>query len=177
MSESHSPSTVKEPTGFMTLPPEVRLMIYELVLVHPHCIPLKPSYFCDRCVINLLHVNSTIRREALPIFFDKNTFGVDLHYSVTFLLLPPHIRPQFQHLEIKINPFEKGWECDIEIFFRECRNVTSMVFSMDPKRNKGSGLRRYLQSEYARNVETSVQDWSQFALHIEKPTGVMEDCG
>ena len=74
--------------SFMHLPAEIRIQIYEYLLVMPHqgyikceiTIPLrhKPLFHAFSCHANLeiLRVNKHMRAEASSIFYGMNTFGI-----------------------------------------------------------------------------------------------------
>ncbi|KAJ5361776.1 hypothetical protein N7541_002620 [Penicillium brevicompactum] len=72
-------STNKMPASFMSLPPEIRIMIYKYVLVDRSPLspwkPLSPWHFHDRLVPNLLRTSTTIFHEARSLLYSHNCFN------------------------------------------------------------------------------------------------------
>ena len=71
------------PTNFFSLPRETRDQIYELVLLDQEVICPRPKeareyHGCPQLNLELLRVNSTIHREASPLFYGKNIFDFDI---------------------------------------------------------------------------------------------------
>ncbi|KAI9778915.1 MAG: hypothetical protein M1816_003875 [Peltula sp. TS41687] len=62
---------------FLRIPPEIRLMIYHLLLVEKDPLFLGPCWWEDRTATNLLGMCTLINAEAAPIYYGKNSFEVN----------------------------------------------------------------------------------------------------
>jgi hypothetical protein len=68
-------------SSFLSLPQELRIQIYELVLLHQQ--PVGPwSFTSDDLNLGLFRVNKTIHYESTSIFYSKNRFSFTYAYSV-----------------------------------------------------------------------------------------------
>ena len=97
------------------LPPEVRLMIYELLLVHPDQ-SLKPNGFLhyearrphresDYIFTSILRACRNIYEEALPILYGKNTLTFhDNKFSKPVLPFPEGHLVMVKRIEVDISP-------------------------------------------------------------------------
>lgn len=89
--------------GLLDLPPELRLMIYRYLLVHPHTLDrssIAPGY---RPFVNILRTSRTIHREALDILYRENQFANCLWPSgYPILPSPPQIIDMIQNIYVDI---------------------------------------------------------------------------
>ncbi|KAF1954962.1 hypothetical protein CC80DRAFT_493350 [Byssothecium circinans] len=121
---SSAPSRAKQPFPFLALPYELRLRIYELLLVSPKTLDLDPSN--SRTLIpslRLFFVSRQIHAEASRIFYSLNTFrifpihGRFFHTKYALLSrLSPTYRGHITKLELRLGPGwtkpPKGWVID-----------------------------------------------------------------
>ncbi|KAK4986000.1 hypothetical protein LTR50_005592 [Elasticomyces elasticus] len=101
---------------FFDLPGELRLQIYELILLRPDTIDLHPqNYRMIHPGLNLLLVSHRMQKEASRVFFGSQTqvfrlyptHGRFFHTKRPLLArLPPSVRAQISTMELRLGP---GW--------------------------------------------------------------------
>lgn len=74
-------STMPSENRLLALPAELRVYIYELVVIETH--PLKPTFMYskpdDGKQPAVTKVSRQVRAESLPIYYEKNTFRVECY--------------------------------------------------------------------------------------------------
>ncbi|KAK8251115.1 hypothetical protein HDK77DRAFT_202481 [Phyllosticta capitalensis] len=109
-----SQPTTSKPFRLLDLPAEVRLRIYEHVLLVPHTIDLDPSNTSTLSPrLRLLLVSRQLHNEASHVFYSRNTFrlfpvhGRFFHTRKPLLArLSPRTRASLSSLELRLGP---GW--------------------------------------------------------------------
>lgn len=113
-----------QPFRFFALPYELRLRIYELILLSRKTIDLDPAnYRAIRPLLSLFFVSHRMHDEAARVFYRQNTFrifpihGRFFHTKKPLLMrLPAHYRALITNLELRLGPGwtkpPKGWVVD-----------------------------------------------------------------
>ncbi|KAF2677320.1 hypothetical protein K458DRAFT_319797 [Lentithecium fluviatile CBS 122367] len=141
-----------QPFCFLALPYELRIRVYEHVLVFPRTVDLDPAN--TRTLVHrlcLFLVSHAVHTEASRIFYSRNTFrifpihGRFFHTKRPLLArLPPTYRAHLTKLELRLGPGwtkpPKGWVADSRLgledapkvhllkVFVECDPASSDVF-------------------------------------------------
>ncbi|KAF2653491.1 hypothetical protein K491DRAFT_694664 [Lophiostoma macrostomum CBS 122681] len=117
-------ATAKMPFRFFALPYELRLRIYELILVLPKTIDLDPLNICTvRPLLETFLVSRRMHDEAYAVFYGRNTFRLfpthgRFHHTKVPLLarLPPRYRAALTKVELRLGPSwtkpPRGWVAD-----------------------------------------------------------------
>ncbi len=83
------PVMTEEKPPLLSIPPEIRLIIYGFVFASSRirpCQNVDHGYACNQQAPNILLVNHQIRAEALPIFFTEGTFVIEVsELQIAFL--------------------------------------------------------------------------------------------
>lgn len=85
-------------SAYMKLPPEIRIMIYELLLTVPDMLPIQRPYNVITTRYRnfrtaILGVSRMIHAEAAPILYGRNTFSTENHSNVTTAYDLEHVNP------------------------------------------------------------------------------------
>ena len=132
--EQWQPPLPKEstPNLIMTVPPELRIVIYELVLVAPDSIIVCPTNKpqCVTHIRGLLSTSKQIRAEAKPIFCNQIRFRICVHRfdPCDFELLGNWLRKVITNC--RIAPFEKTeWDLHGLSLLGDGRTLSAKVLS------------------------------------------------
>jgi hypothetical protein len=132
------PPPAPKPFPFLALPYELRIRIYEQLLIFPTTIDLDPSN--TRTLIRPLRlflVSHAVHAEASRLFYSRNTFrifavhGRFFHTKKQLLTrLPVTYRSYVTKLELRLGPGwtkpPKGWVVDAKLGLGDMRNVRGL---------------------------------------------------
>ena len=87
--------------GFLSMPPEVRLEIYRLLLLSQFAMS---TYWIGtyRPFPALLHTSTEIRREAFRVFYGENTFHIGFKHPMVSILNQQQIRDTIQFVNFAV---------------------------------------------------------------------------
>lgn len=137
-----------QPANFLSLPLEIRLQIYDLLLILPSSsTPFRPGYISQTTPQDLVHpaillANRLINHEATPVLYTRNTFTAHSSMLASFPRLRPWNAPIVSpavlplirrfHLQIRLDvdlPFEPEAAADAFTGMDELRvQVVQAVF-------------------------------------------------
>lgn len=94
--------STRSPTGLLDLPPELRLMIYRLLLVRPH--DLNPEIWASgpQPSVGLLRTNRLLHREAFHVLYGENKFENYLQSPHDSLARFPRLINTIRNLRVSI---------------------------------------------------------------------------
>ncbi|MCJ1469717.1 hypothetical protein MMC07_008358 [Pseudocyphellaria aurata] len=96
--ESLSTNNTSRPLGFLSLPPELRKMIYRHLLVEDYPLSTSWPFSYSLHLPAIVDTCEQIRREAMQVMFAENTFFISSTHPTDSMLSDRYIRDTIQHV-------------------------------------------------------------------------------